>query len=828
MNYRIGLIACLTILMVVPGFGQSWTALKKKGDDEAKVGAYWEAAEYYYEAWKDKPNKLELAYKAGTYYSMVKDYARAAECLAVVSDWNDPDKLCGLHYARSLKQSSQHAEAISAFEQFKTAYQGDDRALLASVVDREIAGCREALYEGGATTSFRVLHAGTAINSKAPDFAPAPFGGDVVYFSSTRDGMAKLFRSLEIGGKWGKPDVPSSLPSSETQHIANGSFTPDGNRFYYTVCQQNTDENKLTTRCEIYVMAKKSAGWSKGSRLPDYINLQGVHQTHPTAVVLNGMEYLFFSSDRPGGEGGMDIWYSTRDAASSDMDYTLPESVGSTINTQGDEVTPFYDLTRNTLFFSSNGHVSLGGQDIYMISGTPDNWGTLGHPGTPVNSSADDLYFRLNAQGKAGFLSSNRLAPGLKVNTRDEDLFAVSSTAIDHVVLGQIYDKMSRMPLTDARVNIYHITNGEKVMFNSTHARNGQYEFIVPNELDAWVLAEKFEYEPSSYKINYQEAKGNTIIHDFYLTTETMPDEVPVSRADEISEVIRPEEAIDQAIAEQETPTDAPATASPTNNPQQAPAKQLGNDAEEVAALSTPEPTEITKSEPADLPQPMEEELNIAREDIPEVADAEPDAPVTLRDPDALDPVTPMPTDSEDLAMKASDPQTLIAEASSGLQDELNLSDPKHMVMDLKEGAPASNVQASAPPAFPMPGSSNGTRSASADLFTGTGIDMRYNGKRVDKRKYESETKPYSGIYYRIQLEATDDPDLSASRYAGMSELGKLETEQLSSIGLTRVLVGIMTQESEALAALRQARQAGFQEAYIVRYEDGVRLRRWK
>ena len=97
MNLRLILTGCLTLLILLPGFSQSWASLKKKGDEYAELGAYWEAAEYYYQAWKDKPNKLELAYKAGTYYGLVKDYAHAAECLEFVSHWNEPDKICGRH-----------------------------------------------------------------------------------------------------------------------------------------------------------------------------------------------------------------------------------------------------------------------------------------------------------------------------------------------------------------------------------------------------------------------------------------------------------------------------------------------------------------------------------------------------------------------------------------------------------------------------------------------------------------------------------------------------------------------------------------------------------
>ena len=245
MKLQLLLTGFLALLITLPGFSQSWTSLKKKGDEYAESGAYWEAAEYYYQAWKDKPNKLELAYKAGTYYGLVKDYAHAAECLEAVSNWNEPDKLCGLHYGRALKQSGQYEKAIPAFEAFAASYSGADKADLKTIVNREIAGCQEALQEGGVATPWRVLHAGTTMNSKETDFAPAPFGKDVVYFSSTRDGMSKLFRSIQTNGKWGKADVPESLPSSPDKHIANGSFAPDGNRFYYTVCAQNTDGNTV-------------------------------------------------------------------------------------------------------------------------------------------------------------------------------------------------------------------------------------------------------------------------------------------------------------------------------------------------------------------------------------------------------------------------------------------------------------------------------------------------------------------------------------------------------------------------------------------------------
>lgn len=808
MNLRLILTGCLTLLILLPGFSQSWASLKKKGDEYAELGAYWEAAEYYYQAWKDKPNKLELAYKAGTYYGLVKDYAHAAECLEVVSHWNEPDKLCGLHYGRALKQSGQHAKAIPAFEAFLSSYSGNDASALKSAVDREIAGCQEAIAASGSQTPWRVLHAGNALNSKETDFSPAPFGKDVVYFSSTREGMSKLFRSIQANGKWGKADLPESLPSSPDKHIANGSFTPDGNRFYYTVCEQNMDGNKLRTRCEVFVMSKSASGWSKGKRLPDYINLEGVNQTHPTAVVLNGTEYLFFSSDRPGGEGGMDIWFATRDANSTQLDYSLPETIGQVVNTMGDELAPFYDLTRGKLYFSSNGHVSIGGQDIYVLEGTPTSWGALSHPGEPLNSPADDLYFRLNATGDAGFISSNRLSPGNKIHTRDEDLFSISSNAIDHIVRGQVYDKMSRMPLTEARVNIYHITNGEKVMFNSMHSANGQYEFVVPNELEAYVLAEKFEYEPSSYKINYEEARGNSITHDFYLVTETMPDELPVAQAQDHQDVVRPEEALDQSVAQ----TESKSTTRP--KPGATPSVQAEPEHETEDQV-------IVQTEQTSLPTDSEE---VAVE-----ADPEPPAPVApSREAIAIAEAPPAVEEHDAVATETEEAELGEAIEEMIAQNEEVVPEAAPVVEPAPVKQPSRSPSKTSVEEPPMFVSSDESITASNDLFTGSGLDKRYNGKRVDKRKYESETKPYAGIYYRIQLEATDKPDLTDARYSSMTNYGVLETETLPNMGLTRILVGVIQSQSEALNALSAAQNAGFDEAYIVRYEDGVRLRRWK
>ena len=141
-------------------------------------------------------------------------------------------------------------------------------------------------------------------------------------------------------------------------------------------------------------MIKKSGNaWSQPERLPDYINMKGVTATHPFPVHIGGQEFLYFASSRTGGRGGMDIWYVTRDLGIDNNDFTFPVNLGPSVNTLGDEITPYYDQTEGALYFASNGLISIGGFDVFSSRGTEVNWSVPENVGLPYNSSADDYFF---------------------------------------------------------------------------------------------------------------------------------------------------------------------------------------------------------------------------------------------------------------------------------------------------------------------------------------------------------------------------------------------------------------------------------------------------
>jgi len=131
---------------------------------------------------------------------------------------------------------------------------------------------------------------------------------------------------------------------------------------------------------------------------------------------------LYFSSDRPGGYGGLDLWFSIRLTTGQ---YTRAYNCGSRINTDYDEVTPYFDNREQMLYFSSNNPETMGGFDVYQAKGEKKYWSKTLGLGVPVNSSSDDYYFRLQ-QADKGYLVSNRNgAPFADYSNCCDDIYTV-------------------------------------------------------------------------------------------------------------------------------------------------------------------------------------------------------------------------------------------------------------------------------------------------------------------------------------------------------------------------------------------------------------------
>ncbi|MEM0993925.1 MAG: hypothetical protein AAGI49_12880 [Bacteroidota bacterium] len=480
----------------------NWKKHVKQADESFEESQYQDAAYHYEQAWKKKSNKLQYAYKAGKAYLIIKDYDRASKSFKKVKGNYRKYPAAQFYYARSLKHNEQYEQAQQEFKSFAERYTGENAANMVSEALAEVEACELAKQmKQEKDYTVKVMHLDAAVNSAYTDFAPMPFGNDELLFSTTKENKAKIFSSKRGLQVWDSPDIPAQFAPLEDEHVCNAAFSPDEKRLYFTVCRSIENWGALTTLCEIYVTKRLGNLWSAAERLPNKINKEGVTSTQPFVVHQDGKEILYFASNRAGGQGGMDIWYATRDLEKGDLSFTAPRNVGAKINTSKNEITPYYNTSEQTLYFSSDGHMGMGGLDIFKASGQLIDWEIPNNIGAPYNSGTDDYSYVQNRYGDGGFFVSNRMFEKSKDHTTDEDIFEfrINMGQQAYVIKGIVYDKEKNVPLTDVEVSIFELLgDGREKMVKSATFGNGSYLFQVPANREYKIVANKGDFLPDT------------------------------------------------------------------------------------------------------------------------------------------------------------------------------------------------------------------------------------------------------------------------------------------------------------------------------------------
>ena len=491
------------ILLVVfsfcaPLYAQSWKKMEKTADGFFQKGDYAQAAAMYENALKKKNNKA-LSFKAGESYYLLRDFRKAAQAYESIKNDNASFPLIGLKYARSLKQDGRYEEAAKAFQNFRDTYTGEGKMVLEEIVQIELRGC-DLAKNMTPQEGVEEIRPGNTINTADNEFAPVSITPDVLFFSSTMGGQARIYRSDYLGLSWGKSTTPPNFPLIQNGQYCHGSLAPDGSRFYFTICENKGKFDNLTTRCEIFVIRKLAQeGWSSPERLPDYINTNGVTATQPWVTYRGDVEILYFASNRSGGKGGMDLWYVTRNL-NSDAGFSQPVNLGPGVNTQGHEMTPYYSTEEGSLYFASNGLPSLGGFDLFKTKGDLANWSSPDNIGKPFNSQADELYLVKTNEGNTIFLSSNRSFGSDKTTNRDDDIFEFRVKPKALLLEGAAFDQELGEPMRSYNLSLFEVqSNGNEILLLSRILTDGNYTLEVLPQRQYRVEVNAEGYESGSY-----------------------------------------------------------------------------------------------------------------------------------------------------------------------------------------------------------------------------------------------------------------------------------------------------------------------------------------
>lgn len=419
----------LEVVQAQPIRGGRPEAILAVAEEKFENKDYYNAADWlqrYYETEKDKAT----AYKIATCYEQLHDYVKAESWFGRVLDRERKQKAndypdARFRYARMLKKNEKYEDAQVALQDFIAETQDEKLKKLAKV---ELEGAKLAKSMG---ESNKVIaeNGGNILNTPNEEYSPSLSPDGTLYFVAYRDMdmitldgkqgdyRAKIFAARRNDkGKWEKPTAVKGDVNRSDIDQGNVCISKDGNTMYFT--RVELDGNTLG-KSKLFYAKKDGSEWGAAQEVS---SLNGNYIVkHPALGELFGKQVLFFVSNMEGSKGGSDIFYAE---LKGEGNFSAPVNLGDAINTVGDEETPFY--LDGKLYFSSDGHPSIGGLDVFSATWNGSTWTNITNMGKPYNSSVDDRFFSMNDFG-SGFVVSNRAGGrSIKSKTCCDDIWVIS------------------------------------------------------------------------------------------------------------------------------------------------------------------------------------------------------------------------------------------------------------------------------------------------------------------------------------------------------------------------------------------------------------------
>lgn len=449
-NYMIPRIAAFVLASFMLG---SCATLYTKAGKDAYDNLQYNDAIYYLGKGVGKKDEADARRKLADSYMKVNDYNNALTNYEVISTYTD----------NTDKDRVNHARALMAKERYL-----DAKAILEGIVSRDasnayakqlLASCKN--IDRMKADSVNYIIEPMNIPSAGPVYAPRLYNGGLLFSSPSGNGevdpytkmtYANLYTTKREGASWGAPQEMTGINGNF--HDAVASVSPSGNTIVFTrsfTLESGSiagNENKVSTT-QLYTSRKASDGtWEKPTVLPFCDNKYMF--AHP-AFATDG-KTLYFSSDMPGGFGGMDIWV----VKMTDNVWGTPMNLGGNVNSAGNEIFP--TLRRDDeLYYSSDIIESLGGYDLLTSANRNGIWERPVHLSYPLNSSFDDFSIAWNADNKTGYFSSDRYGSDRIFSFIEDD----SKVTFNALVTG----RDSKLPLGGAKIVLKNLTDGTEQMY---------------------------------------------------------------------------------------------------------------------------------------------------------------------------------------------------------------------------------------------------------------------------------------------------------------------------------------------------------------------------
>jgi len=419
------------------------------------------------------------------------------------------------HIASSFQYGLQFDKAIAYYNRYKTKYQrnpnyqGRDKVGLREI-ERKLSECNNGKEFVANPKPYAIVNIGPQVNSEANDYAPVlnEREDEIIFTSRRLDGninenvysdnkpFEDIFISNKVNGKWTRAtNIGRTI--NIPNHNSNLALSPDGKTLF-----QYRDENGG----DIFVSELKSDNtWSSPKPLPGIIN--SAYMESSVSISPDGTT-LYFASERPGGQGGLDLYVCTKDSKGV---WSKVRNLGPTINTERHEDGPFIDYSGKKLYFSSESHKGMGGYDIFesnLLNPTTYEWSTPLNVGYPINTADNDIYFVGTADGKRGYYASVR-EDGLGYldvyTISPKELVKTPTSVLPVKLVVKVIDAKTNTPL-EVKIELLAISDSKPVTIAAR--TKGNYTFsVVTKDPKHYRLSVSLEgYFPQVEEITLQSA----------------------------------------------------------------------------------------------------------------------------------------------------------------------------------------------------------------------------------------------------------------------------------------------------------------------------------
>ena len=391
---------------------------------------------------------------------------------------------------------------------------------LSRSIDSGIEAANVALDLYNNPVPFNPINLGPKVNTQYDDYWPMlSTDGTKLYTTKTlprREDMPMSRRNsqedffinfLEKDSTWSRPYKIGALNTKTNEGAP--SISADGQTFVFTACNRKDGYGK----CDIYISKRTKQGWTRPRNIGEPINTK-VLERQPS-LSPDG-KTIYFTSDRRGTSGVEDIWVSH---LQDSQKWSEPINLGDSINTDGLEWAPFIHPDGRTLYFVSNGHMGMGGLDIFKSIRTNDTtWSKPINIGYPINTAYDEQSLFVSIAGDLGLISSNRAHDDNGLDIYSFELPQEARPGYVSYIAGIVSDLKTNIPLK-AIIELVDLNTGEHILQPESEAETGEYLLCLPSDKEYMLNISKEGYLPYSMHFALKnESKQKPLTKNIQLT----------------------------------------------------------------------------------------------------------------------------------------------------------------------------------------------------------------------------------------------------------------------------------------------------------------------